>query len=71
MNSRFLKENRLLKQRLTKRQADENEVEATKAHLAGLGGETGHSVVNEAALDEADQAMAEHDIPNEVETVTE
>lgn len=50
---------------------DGYEVDATKAELSRLGGETNSSVINEEAIDAADQAMAEAGIAGEVEIETE
>jgi uncharacterized membrane protein len=50
---------------------DDNEVEATKAELVRLGGETDSSEADEAVIDEADAEMAEAGVQAEIETVTE
>ena len=50
---------------------DDDELEATKAELVKLGGETDSSVADVEAVEEADAAMAEAGVQAEVETVTE
>jgi hypothetical protein len=50
---------------------DDVEVEATKSKLAELGGETESAQADEAAIDEADAAMAEAGAQAEIETVSE
>ena len=50
---------------------DDDELEATKAELVNLGGETESSKANEEAIEAADEEMAEAGVQAEVETVTE
>ena len=51
--------------------ADDAEVEATKAELVKLGGQTESTEADEAAIDDTDAAMAEAGVQADVETATE